>query len=245
MRAIAIVQARVGSTRLPGKVLQPVLGAPMLVHVVSRCMRAALIDQVVVATTTQSRDDAIADLCAVRQWPCFRGSEDDVLGRYLGAARAFGAEAVVRITSDCPLSDPEVIDAHVSRLRSHWHEADLVTNMVRQTYPLGLAVEALPLDVLVRMDRMSVRPDLREHVTTLAYERPELFAIEHVLHGEDLSALRWTVDTPEDLALIRTIFEHFSHDRFSWREALVAFNRHAQWREINAQGAASRSGPSR
>lgn len=234
MKAVAIIQARMGSTRLPGKVLQPLLGeAPVLDCVINRVGRAKTLHDVVVATTTASRDDAIVDRCRTRGWSWFRGDEDDVLGRYWQAALANNADVVVRVTSDCPLIDPEIIDCHVAKLLEGWRSADFVTNMMRQTFPLGLAVEAMPFDVLARMERLSTTPYLREHVTTLAYERPELFLVEHVLHGVDLSGMRWTVDTPEDLAFVRRIFGHFGQDHFSWREVLSVLTRHPEWAEIN------------
>jgi spore coat polysaccharide biosynthesis protein SpsF len=234
MRSVAIIQARTGSTRLPGKVLKDIAGSTMLARVVERTRRARTLDAVVVATTDLAPDNIIARLCSERGWPCFRGSEADVLDRYHRAALQFGAELVVRVTSDCPLIDPELIDKHVIRLQERWSEVDLVTNMAQQTYPLGLAVEALPLDVLARMHRMSTTPELREHVTTLAYVEPEWFQIEHVLNTVDLSHMRWTVDTPEDLKVIRLIFEHFGHDRFTWRDILPLFDEHPEWTKINA-----------
>jgi spore coat polysaccharide biosynthesis protein SpsF len=232
-RVVGIVQARMGSTRLPGKVLKDIAGQPMLACVIERMRRAQTLDEIVVATTELAADDIIAQLCCERGWPCFRGSESDVLDRYYRTALQFGAELVVRVTSDCPLIDPEIIDQHVIRMEERWAEVDFVTNMARQTYPLGLAVEALPLDVLARMKRMSTTAELREHVTTLAYVEPDWFRIEHVLHRVDLSHLRWTVDTLEDLALVRLIFQHFGHDYFSWEQVLPLLETHPEWMEIN------------
>ncbi len=232
-RVVAIVQARMGSTRLPGKVLKDVAGDAMLARVVERTRRARKLDQVVVATTHLPPDDIIAQLCSERGWACFRGSEQDVLERYYRAALQFGAEIVVRVTSDCPLIDPEIIDRHVTRLEERWAEVDFVTNMARQTFPLGLAVEALPIDVLARMQRMSTTQELREHVTTLAYVQPDWFRIEHVLHSVDLSDMRWTVDTAEDLKFVRLLFQHFRHDRFSWQEVLPVLAKNPGWMAIN------------
>lgn len=220
MKTIAIIQARTGSTRLPGKVLMPLGGATMLTQVVERTRRARHLDAIVIATTVGAADDAIVDACGVLGVPVFRGDEQDVLSRYYHAAVEHGADAVVRVTSDCPLIDPEVIDSHIERLTERWNEVDFVTNMVRQSYPLGLAVEAMPMDVLTRMHRLSTTPYLREHVTTLAYEQPELFVIDHVEHPVDLSHLRWTVDTPRDMEFARTIFDHFGHNEFTWNDIL-------------------------
>jgi spore coat polysaccharide biosynthesis protein SpsF len=233
MRVIAIVQARTGSTRLPGKVLMDLAGEPMLVRVIERTRRSLRVTAVVVATSAERRDDAIAELSRQRSWTCFRGSENDVLDRYYRAAREHGADLVVRITSDCPLTDPELVDAHIDRLLNRWNAVDFVTNMMRESYPLGLAVEAMPFDVLERMHRMTVKPEWREHVTTLAYTRPELFVADQVIHDEDLSKIRWTVDTPEDLQLVREIYGHFGNDRFSWQEALTYYRQRPELADLN------------
>ncbi len=232
-KTIAIIQARMGSTRLPGKVLMDLAGEPMLVRVVERTRRSPGLDGVVVATTTSAADDAIVALCRERGWPCFRGSEDDVLARYIFAAVEHTAEAVIRVTSDCPLTDPDVVGAHIQRLHERWTEVDFVTNMIRQTFPLGVACEAMPFDALARMHRLTQRPDWREHVATLPYMRPELFVIDHIVHDEDLSHLRWTVDTPEDMELVRRLFVHFGNDRFSWLDAVQHVRAHPELTEIN------------
>lgn len=233
MKVVAIIQARMRSTRLPGKILKDLAGQPMLSRVVERARRAKTLDEVVVATSQVADDDIVEQLCTERAWSCFRGSEADVLDRYYRAAIEVQADLIVRITSDCPLIDPRLIDEHVNRLMSRWGEVDFVTNMVKQTYPLGLAVEALPADVLARMKRMSQTEVLKEHVTTLAYMEPSWFQIDHIQHAVDLSHMRWTVDTPEDLELVRLIFQHFGHDHFSWEQVLPLLEEHPEWTEIN------------
>lgn len=233
MKTVAIIQARMKSTRLPGKILRDIAGEPMLARVVERSQRAATVDEVVVATSELADDDIVERLCSDRGWAHFRGSETDVLDRYYRAAIAFHADLVVRVTSDCPLIDPRVIDEHVNLLLRRWTEVDFVTNMVKQTYPLGLAVEVMPLDVLARMKRMSQTDMLKEHVTTLAYVEPGWFQIGLIMHSVDLSHLRWTVDTAEDLELVRKIFLHFGHSRFSWEEVLPVLEQHPDWTKIN------------
>jgi spore coat polysaccharide biosynthesis protein SpsF len=233
LRTVGIIQARMGSTRLPGKVLKDLAGEPMLARVVERTRRAGALDEVVVATSDLPTDDPIAQLCADRGWACFRGSETDVLDRYYHAALEFQADIIVRVTSDCPLIDPQLIDRHVERLLQRWAEVDFVTNMLQQSFPLGLAVEALPLDVLIRMNRMSLARELREHVTTLAYVEPEWFQIDNILHTSDLSKMRWTVDTAEDLELARRIVSFFGNDRFAWEEVLSVLEEHPDWAHIN------------
>jgi spore coat polysaccharide biosynthesis protein SpsF len=233
LKTVAIIQARMRSTRLPGKILKDIGGQPMLARVVERTRRAATVDEVVVATTDLPDDDIVERLCADQGWACFRGSESDVLDRYYRAALAFHADVIVRVTSDCPLIDPQLINTHVNLLLRRWDELDFVTNMMKQTFPLGLAVEVMPLDVLARMKRMSQSEMLKEHVTTLAYVKPEWLQIDHVLHKVDLSHLRLTVDAEEDLELVRKIFQHFGHDRFQWEEVLPVLEQHPDWTRIN------------
>ncbi|MBV9573045.1 MAG: glycosyltransferase family protein [Acidobacteriales bacterium] len=233
IKTVAIIQARMGSTRLPGKVLMDIAGEPMLARAVKRTRRARSLASVMVATTDLSEDDAIAALCSERGWACFRGSEADVLDRYYQAALKFDAQAVVRITSDCPLTDPGLIDKHVELLASNWGKLDFVTNMMRPTFPLGLAVEAMPFEVLETMKRLSQTAELKEHVTTLAYVEPDRFRIGQIVNSVDLSHLRWTVDTAEDIEVVRRIFQEFGRDGFSWEEALSVMNEHPDWAEIN------------
>lgn len=222
-----------GSTRLPGKVLKDLGGETVLARVVNRTRRATLLNEVVVATSMLPADDAIVKECEHVKVVCFRGDEADVLDRYYCAAKQFSADAVVRITSDCPLIDPELIDEHVRRLLNRWTEVDFVTNMAKPTFPLGLAVEAMPADVLSRMKRLSQTSELKEHVTTLAYVESEWFRIDHIRYSDNLSHLRWTVDTARDLELVRLIVQHFGHDHFSWKEVLPVLEQHSDWSEIN------------
>jgi len=234
MNVVAIIQARMGSSRLPGKVLADLCGAPLLERVVRRVSRAASVTQVVIATTTKPADDAIARLCDERGWSCFRGSEDDVLDRYYQAARLHKADVVVRVTSDDPFVDPELIDELTNRIAASPGEFDYACNFLpRRTFPLGLDFEVATFATLERAWREDDNPAWREHVFEYVLHRPELFRIAGIAHNEDLSHLRWTVDTPEDLELARRVYEHFRHDRFSWREAVALMNRHPEWRAIN------------
>jgi spore coat polysaccharide biosynthesis protein SpsF len=234
MKVVAIIQARVGSTRLPGKVLLDLAGQPMLVRGTNRTRRALTLNKVVVATTVQPADDAIARLCSERGWPCFRGSEDDVLDRYYQAALGYRAEAVVRITADCPLIEPEVIDRVVQEFLKLQPRVDYVCNMLpRRTFPRGLDTEVMRFDTLDRAWHEDRDPASREHVTPHIWRNPELFHVHGVSNEEDYSHLRWTVDTIEDLAFMRRIYNHFGHDRFSWREVLAVLEEHPEWLEIN------------
>jgi len=192
---------------LPGKVLLEVLpGRTMLDLTLERLRDAKLVNKIVVAVPEGPADDAVASEAVRSGADVFRGPEADVLTRYLGAAVAFGADTIVRVTSDCPLADPDVVDDHVRRMDELWDRVDFVTNMLHQSYPLGLAVEVMPMDTLVRMARLSTTAHLREHVTTLAYEEPSIFRIENMLIDTDRAHLRWTVDYPQDLEFVRAVY---------------------------------------
>ena len=234
MRVITIIQARLGSTRLPGKVLLDLAGEPMLARVVSRAARSRTIEQVVVATTDRPADDRLADFCLDRGIACFRGSENDVLDRYYQAAVAHRAEAVVRVTSDCPLIDPGLIDRVVGDFLAGQPEIEYATNCYpRDTFPRGLDMEVLRMDVLRRAWQEDRNPAWREHVSPYIYHHPERFRIHGVMNDVDLSGMRWTVDTPEDLELVRRVFVHFGHDRFDWTEVLALMAEHPEWAEVN------------
>ena len=234
IKAVAIVQARLGSTRLPGKVLLDLAGEPMLVRDMDRLARAETLDEVVVATTVEPADEAIVDLCQERGWPCFRGSEKDVLDRYYRAAQEYQADAVVRITSDCPLIEPQVVDQVVKAFLERQPELDYASNTApERTFPRGLDTEVMRFDALERAWREDDDPAWREHVTPYIRRHPERFQTYGVLNDEDLSRMRWTVDTPEDLAFVRRIYEHFGHDHFSWHEVLALLDRHPEWLAIN------------
>lgn len=222
MKTVAIIQARMGSTRLPGKVMLDLAGQPMLARDVNRVRRARTVNEVVVATTMKPDDDTIADLCAARDWPCFRGDEQDVLDRYYRAAAERKAEAIVRITSDCPLIDPAVIDLVVDEFTRHQPEADYVSNVIpHRTFPRGLDTEVFSFAALERAWREDRDPAWREHVTPYIYRNPDLFRIACVTDDGDYSHLRWTVDTPEDFEFVQRIYDHFGSDEFSWRDVLT------------------------
>ena len=236
MRVVAVVQARMGSTRLPGKVLMDLAGEPMLARVVDRTARAKSLDKAVVATTTEPVDDEIRKLCARRGYPCFSGSSEDVLDRYYRAATAVGAEAVVRITADCPLIDPEIVERVIRKFLNGQPNVDYACNSIpKDTYPRGLDTEVFRFDALERAWREDLNPAWREHVTPYVHENPGLFRLQGVTSDVDYSDMRWTVDTPEDMAFVRRIYEYFGHDRFSWREVISVLEEHPEWMEINAQ----------
>jgi spore coat polysaccharide biosynthesis protein SpsF len=234
MRVVAIIQARTGSTRLPGKVLADLAGEPMLARVVNRTRRAKGLDEVVIATTNQPADDAIVEMCVAREWAYFRGSENDVLDRYYQAALKYHAQAIVRITSDCPLIDPEILDSVVQAFLDGQPEVDYISNAYpRATFPRGLDTEVMRLNVLEQAWREDRNLAWREHVTTFILRNPNLFRLDGILHELDLSDMRWTVDTPEDLVFVRRIYDTFNHDSFSWRDVVSLLKKCPQWLDLN------------
>ena len=229
---VAIIQARMGSTRLPGKVLLPLLGEPMLTRVMRRTSRARQLRKTVLATTDQPADDAIDELAEREGWPVVRGSASDLLDRYVVAARAHDAEVIVRITSDCPLIDPDLIDRTISA----FHEAgvDYASNSIDpRTYPRGLDVEVIGREALERAWREDADPAWREHATPYIYRHPEAFSVLAVRSEDDHSEQRWSVDTAEDYELVRRIYEAIGRDDFAWREALAVVEAHPDWAALN------------
>ena len=258
-RTVAIIQARMGSKRLPDKVLLDIAGEPMLVHVVERTKQATTIDQVVIATTNERAEDPIAELCSQRGYACYRGSSFDLLDRYYQAAKLYEAEVIVRITADCPLIDPEIIDKTVNAFlglqenhtisisdsakdtspgSQHLYPYDFAANRLPppwgRTYPIGLDTEVCAFQGLEIAWQEALEPHQREHVMPFFYENAERFHNILVDHEKDYGALRWTVDTPEDLELVRRIFAHF-HPRinFSWLEVLDLFEQEPELAKIN------------
>lgn len=234
MRVVAIIQARMGSARLPGKVLMDLAGQPMLARVVDRTRRARTIDDVVVATTSEALDEAIVVLCRARGWLYSRGSEADVLDRYYRAATAHGADVIVRITSDCPLIDPGAVDQVVNEFVDAQPEVGYASNWLPpRTFPRGLDTEAIRFDVLERAWREDDNPAWREHVVPYIRRHPDLFRLHGIFSPVDYSGMRWTVDTPEDMALVRRIYDYFGHDRFHWLEVLDVLEHYPDWLDIN------------
>jgi len=213
MRRVIVVQARMTSTRLPGKVLMDVAGRPMLAQQLRRVQRCRLVDDIVVATTTNATDDPVVAVARAAGVRWFRGSEADVLSRYAGAAREAGADLVVRLTADCPLIDPVVCDRVIEALASRPERADYASNVLRRTFPVGLDTEVFWSDTLDRVTRLARSASAREHVTTFIYvEHPELFLVHSVTDADDNSDLRWTVDTDADLVVVRRLYEALRRD---------------------------------
>jgi len=229
MRVVAIIQARMGSTRLPGKVIKDIGGETMLARVVWRARRAKLLDEVVVATTNKSVDAPIISECTKLGVPVFRGDEQDVLDRYYRSAQANRAEAVVRITSDCPLIDPEIIDDVVHAFLKA--KPDYASNTL---YPRGLDIEIMTMASLERAWHESNKSYHRVHVTPYIYQNPDLFRLLSIKADGDYSGHRWTVDTREDLNFVRSVYDRFDNqDTFGWHDVLKVLAEEPELVELN------------
>ena len=206
----ALVQARMGSTRLPGKVLMPILGVPMLEVMMKRVALSKLIDQIVVVTSTNSPDDEIASFCSDNEIKCYRGSEKDVLARYFHAAVSYKASHIVRLTADCPLIDPKIIDLVIEKYLSE--EVDYAANTAPPpgSFPDGMDVEVFSISALESAHRIAILPSEREHVT-FHFWKSGKFKTIRVENVEDLSKLRLTVDYTEDYETVCRIFEKLKH----------------------------------
>ena len=233
MRIVAIIQARMGSTRLPGKTLEKIAGMTMLERVVRRTAASRLISEVTVATTVSPHDDVIYDASSGIGCRCFRGSEQDVLDRYFRAAAELEAEIVVRITSDCPLIDAAVVDRVITAFLDE--APDYASNTLERTYPRGLDTEVLSRAALERAWREADQPSQREHVTPFIWQQPSLFRLLSVTDNEDHSRHRWTVDTIDDLQFVRSIYERWpNREEPGWRDVLHMVDSDPVLASINA-----------
>ncbi|RXE55204.1 glutamate-1-semialdehyde aminotransferase [Methanoculleus taiwanensis] len=226
MKTVAIVQARMGSTRFPNKVLRPICGTPMIGLLLERLSKARHIDQIALATSKDPRNEPLAEYVRALGYEVYQGSEDDVLDRYHQAAKAAEADVVVRITGDCPLIDPEIIDAVVARFRETG--VDYATNTMPPTYPDGLDIEVFTFEALETAWSQAKDTRHREHVTPYIRES-EQFTRANVANETDLSGERWTVDEPEDFDVVRMVFDHFHPRRdFSWHNVLTLCREHPE-----------------
>lgn len=201
-----IIQARMGSTRLPGKILKPLAGKPMLLHVYERLQKSAYIHQTIIATTDLSVDDIVENFCALNNIKCFRGSSNDVLSRYYHAAHKYNCEVVIRITADCPLIDPIIIDKMILDFDNNFDKIDYLSNTLTRSFPRGLDTEIFTFDALARAFNNATSTFEREHVTPYIYNNKDIFSLKNFMNDIDLSAYRWTVDTTEDFKLVEIIY---------------------------------------
>ncbi len=224
MKTVAIVQARMGSTRLPDKVMKIIGGRPMIEVLLQRLSGATEVDEIVVATSIEPRNDRLVQHVRHLGYRCVQGSENDVLSRFLTAATQSDADVIVRITGDCPLVDPGLVDEVVRRFRAA--EVDYFSNVAPPTYPDGLDIEVFTMAALQRSATETDKPFDHEHVTPYLRESGR-FSTDAMQYTQDLSALRWTVDEPADLEVVQRVFEYFAPDQqFGWQQVLQL--QHAQ-----------------
>jgi spore coat polysaccharide biosynthesis protein SpsF len=235
MKIVCFIEARSRSSRLPGKVLKPILGRPMLELMIERLKRARTLDGIVVATTDHPADDPIAELAKRVGVGCFRGSEDDVLGRVLGAAKAVCADVIVETTGDCPLHDPAIIDKVVADFRMGG--ADFVANMLEYTTPRGTDVRVFTTQALDEINRLSTDPADHEHVSIHFWEHPEKYRLRNVRteFPPKVAGYRLTVDTAEDFELVRRVFETLYPTKpdFTLSDVFELFEREPELPKIN------------
>jgi spore coat polysaccharide biosynthesis protein SpsF len=240
MRTLGVVQARMGSTRLPGKVLRQLAGRTVLERVVRAARDSNVLDELVVATTEEPVDDAIVAECAAIGVPVHRGPVDDVLTRFLGVLDAHPSDTVLRFTADCPLLDPELV-ALAAKVFAAAPYVDYLSTSIARTLPRGLDVEVVRTDVLRNIDKLATEHH-RTHVTSYIYSHPEDFTVLGLTMQPDLSHLRLTLDTPDDWRLIEAIIEHFGDvsvpvrtltDWLAHRPELTELNAHVEQKSLS------------
>lgn len=233
MKIIAIIQARLGSTRLPNKVLKNLCGSPVLLHVINRLKQSKYISEIIIATTTLPEDDAIQQFCEENGVKFYRGSSENVLSRYYEAAKKFNAETVIRITSDCPVIDPVLIDEMIEEYSKS--NVDYMSNSLTRTFPRGLDAEIFSFTALEKAFNEAAKQYELEHVTPYIYQHPELFSLKNYTNDTDYSFHRWTLDTEEDYRLLTEIYEALYpvNKVFLWKDVLTLFEKRPELLEIN------------
>lgn len=230
---IAIIQARISSTRLPGKVLLTLADKTVIEQVISRVSQAKKIDKIILATTTRKEDNALEQICLKAGIDCFRGSENDVLDRYFQAAKKFGGKNIIRITGDCPLIDPVVIDKVIDLYEVGG--VDYATNVMPPTFPDGLDTEIFSFSALEKVWREANLASQREHVTVYLWQNPQIFRQRHLKNKIDLSARRWVLDNPEDYEFMKQVFAklYFLKPDFGMNDLLEFFAENPEIEKIN------------
>jgi spore coat polysaccharide biosynthesis protein SpsF len=234
-QVIGIIQARMGSTRLPGKTLTDILGKPLLQHVIERVQHSEIINKIVVATTNKRDDDAIIELCHRINIESYRGRESDVLDRFYQCAKNFKANMIIRVTADDPFKDPEIIDKAITELISD-KSLHYVSNTIEPTYPEGIDIEAFTFNALEKAWRDATTQSDREHVTPYIWRHPKIFKLKNIKNVVDISDLRWTLDTLEDLKFTLEVYRRlYKPDRlFLMNDILSLLNQEPALSEINS-----------
>ena len=236
---LAILQARVSSSRLPGKVLKPILGKAMLLHQIERVQYSNMIDKLVVATSTNASDDAIEEMCQDNNIKVFRGDLNNVLDRFYQCARQYNPKHVVRLTGDCPLADWKAIDQTIQyHIKGKY---DYVNNRSKPAFPDGLDVEVIAYSALKSACDNAVLPSEKEHVTLYVRHRKDKFKLGYFHSTKDLSHMRWTVDEPEDFILVEKIYKNLykNNPKFLMKDVLELLNNQPELLKINSHIGAS------
>jgi len=234
---VAIIQARMGSTRLPGKTMMNIVGKPMLWHIIQRVKEAKLVDRIVVATTTEEIDKQILQVAEELGVESYAGSEKDVLDRFYQAAKQFGANVIVRITADDPFKDPLIIDRAVGFFSKNKDSVDYVSNTIEPTFPEGLDIEVFSFNALEKAWKETKKTSEREHVTVYMWTHPGKFRLANIRHGgENLSHLHWTVDDEKDLEFAREVYSRLYRDDkvFLMKDVLNLLDTYPHLKKINA-----------
>ena len=239
MKVIAIIQARMGSTRLPGKVMMKVSGSTVLEHVITRVAQSKSIDEIIIATTTKLDDDIIVEESKRLGIKYYRGSEEDVLSRYYYAAKENNADVVIRITSDCPLIDSEIIDRMMYKFKELYDDdkVDYLSNTIERTFPRGLDVEIFLFEILEQTFYNAEKAYEREHVTPYIYESSDKFKVIGYKSDINYSHHRWTLDTPEDFELINKIYVKLYNENklIAFDDIINYFKLHPEYLQINSK----------
>ena len=231
---LGLLQARMASSRLPGKILMPILGKPMLLHQIERLSKVTLMDKLIVATSDESSDDAAAEMCQQYGIDCFRGSHHDVLDRFYQAAKSFSPQHIVRLTGDCPLADAKIIDAVIQfHVEGNY---DYSSNALKSTFPDGLDVEVVRFSCLEEAWLKATLPSHREHVMPYVHRQPDKFKLGSFESKEDFSSHRWTVDELKDFELVSKIYEglYSANPQFDYADILELLGKNPELIKINA-----------
>lgn len=231
---LAILQARMSSSRLPGKVMKPILGKPMLLRQIERIKKSNFIDNLIVATTIEVEDAKIAFMCKENNILCYRGSLENVLDRFYKISIKYQPDNIIRLTGDCPLIDPDIIDKVIECHLNNGN--DYTSNSIPPTFPDGLDTEVFTVNTLKKIYNEANRPSLKEHVTLYVNENPDLFKIENVANSVNLSSHRWTVDEQEDYELVSRIYESLypKNPNFNMHDILCFLEKHKELQKVNA-----------
>jgi len=239
-KIVCIIQSRIGSERLPGKVLFDLNGKSVLWHIVNRLSKSRYVDQIIIATTNLEKDNSILNECYRYNFQTFRGSEEDVLDRYYKAAIEYKAKHIVRITSDCPLIDPAIVDRVIQKYSKKTkmnHNYDYVSNFIRRSFPRGLEVEIMSISTLTSAWKNAPQIYQREHVTPYIYENSQIYNISSIENTSNLSEYRWTLDTQDDWKLISKIYSIYKNKEMptDMNTILELFPSNPSFKNVNAQ----------